>query len=99
MRKEYPVNREVSKLVHLFNKYEMEKLIFLSRTKKKLLIFYDLGLEKIGLPLESIKVRTNEWINLLKSFSFFDQTKITNLVERFKKCVAEVNPEIIVIDG
>jgi hypothetical protein len=77
----------------------MEKLLFLSRTKKKLLIFYDLGLEKMGLPLNSIKVRTNEWINLLKSFSFFDQTKITSLVEKFKKCVAEVNPEIIVIDG
>lgn len=83
----------------LFNKYEMEKLLFVSRTKKKLLIFYDLGMEKMGLPLSSIQVRTSEWINLLKSFSFFDQEKITSLVEKFKKCVAEVNPEIILING
>jgi hypothetical protein len=77
----------------------MEKLIFISRTKKKLLTFYDLGAEKMGLPLTTIRVRTDEWINLLKSFSFFDQRKITSNVEKFKRCVAEVNPEIIIIDG
>ena len=77
----------------------MEKLLFISRTKKKLLIFYDIGADKMGLPLTNIKVRTDEWINLLKSFSFFDQKKITTHVEKFKKCVAEVNPEIIEIDG
>lgn len=95
---EYTRDAEIKKLVDLLNKYDLEKLLFLSRTKKKLLIFYDLGVEKMGLPLTSIKVRTDEWINLLKSFSFFDRQKITSNVEKFKRCVAEVNPEIIVID-
>lgn len=77
----------------------MEKLLFISRTKKKLLIFYDVGVENMGLPLKKIKVQTSEWINLLKSFSFFDQEKITSHVEKFKRCVAEVNPDIIIING
>ena len=77
----------------------MDQLLFFSRAKEKLLIFYDVGIDRMGTPLIKLQVRIDEWINLLKSFSFFNQRKITNHVEKFKKCVAEVNSEIISING
>lgn len=67
--------------------------------KKKLLIFYDLDSEDIGIPLENIEIKIDEWINLLKIFPFFNQNQITYHVEKFKKCVAEINSEIILING
>ena len=77
----------------------MEKLLFILRAKRKLLNFYDLGVNRQGIPLASLEVRIDEWINLLKGFTFFDQRKITTHVEKFKRCVAEINPEIITING
>ena len=83
----------------MLNSNEDEKLSFFSRAKQKLLIFYDVGAEMMGTPLESLDVRIEEWINLLKSFSFFETERITPHVEKFKKCVADINQEIIQISG
>lgn len=83
----------------MVNSNESSKLSFFSRAKQKLLIFYDVGAEMMGTPLETLDVRIEEWINLLKSFSFFETDRLTPYVENFKKCVANINQEIIRISG
>lgn len=78
---------------------DKEAIDFMIKTKKKILLFYDLSDKKLSVPLTELTVRISEWINLLKSFPFFTKEKILKKIEKFKRHVLEENEQVLEINA
>lgn len=89
---------EVGFVFHLLQAKDSESVIFAIEAKQRLLTFYDFGSKNLQIPLVSIPVPIKDWLNLLKSFSFF-QEGISKKLETFKKLLLEENEDLSNING
>ena len=92
-------NGEVRSCYILLSKNDKDGLDFLIKAKKKVLLFYGLGESNMSYPLTEITVRIAEWINLLKSFSFFGRDNVAYKIEIFKDFVSQQNPNMVEINA
>ena len=90
---------EVAYCLSLLKKNDKEAIDFLMKGKKKILLFFDIGENNMGYPLSKIGIKVSEWINLLKSFSFFGSENLSRKIESFKQFVIEENENFLEISG
>lgn len=90
---------EVGYFFSFLQQNDKEAIDFMIRTKKKILLFYDISDKKLNVPLTELTVRISEWINLLKSFPFFTKEKILKKIEKFKRHVLEENEQVLEINA
>lgn len=92
-------DREVGYLLSLLKKDDKGALDFTIKGKRKVLLFYGLGEGNLGQPLSDLTIKISEWINLLKSFSFFGTENLSKKIEHFKQFVLEENENYLKING
>lgn len=89
---------EVGFVFHLLQSKDEESAIFVIEAKKRLLTFYDFGPKNLQISLDLIPVPIKDWLNLLKSFSFF-QGGISKKLETFKRLLLEENEDLSNVNG
>lgn len=88
---------EVQFAYHMIQSGDVQSLKFILETKRRLLIFYDLG-SNMGISLSEVKVPIRDWLNLLKSFPFFNG-EVTKKLENFKRFLSEENEDLANVSG
>lgn len=92
-------DNEVGYLYTFLKQNNKEALDFVVKAKRKLLGFYGSSSERMDRALDSLTVRVEDWINLLKSFPFFTSDNLLNKIERFKRHINEENENVLEING
>lgn len=92
-------DNELALVVPFLKKEDRDALYFIFHAKEKILAFYDIGVDKMGTPLETLTVEITDWINLLKSFPFFTNEDLLAKIERFKKHMSEENDALLEVSG
>lgn len=78
---------------------EKDSIQFLIKVKKRMLVYYGHEEKQMDIPLTEIHVKINDWIGLLKSFSFFKNENILRSIEKFKLHILEENENILNINA
>lgn len=86
-------------ILKLLKKIDKEAIDFFMKGKRKVLLFYGLRENNLGQPLSQIPIKISEWINLLKSFSFFGTENLSRKIENFKQFIIEENEDFLSINA